>query len=82
MSVARETRLIGRGSILRGQQVRIKCRLDSFASIGDMYLFGCVLDRFIADYAGVNSYTRVELEDAFTGVLFKWPPRLGQQPLL
>ena len=78
----RETRLIGRGSILRGQQVRIKCRLDSFASIGDMYLFGCVLDRFIADYAGVNSYTRVELEDAFTGVLFKWPPRLGQQPLL
>jgi type VI secretion system protein ImpG len=78
----RETRLIGRGSILRGQQVRIKCRLDSFASIGDMYLFGCVLDRFVADYAGVNSYTRVELEDASTGVLFKWPPRLGQQPLL
>jgi hypothetical protein len=41
-----------------------------------------LLDRFIADYAGVNSYTRVELEDASTGVLFKWPPRLGQQPLL
>ena len=78
----RETRLMGRGSILRGQLVRIKCRLDYFASIGDMYLFGCVLDRFIADYAGINSYTRVEVEDAFTGALFKWPPRLGQQPLL
>ena len=82
VTATRETRLIGRGSILRGQQVRIKCRLDFFASIGDMYLFGCVLDRFIADYAGINSYTRVELEDAFTGTLFKWPPRLGQQPLL
>ena len=77
-----ETRLIGRGSMLRGQQVRIQCRLDNFAGIGDLYLFGCVLDRFIADYAGINSYTRVELEDAFTGALFKWPPRLGQQPLL
>ncbi len=82
VTATRETRLIGRGSILRGQLVRIKCRLDFFASIGDMYLFGCVLDRFIADYASINSYTRVELEDAFTGALFKWPPRLGQQPLL
>lgn len=82
VTATRETRLIGRGSILRGQQVRIKCRQDFFASIGDMYLFGCVLDRFVADYAGINSYTRVEVEDAFTGALFKWPPRLGQQPLL
>jgi type VI secretion system protein ImpG len=82
VTATRETRLVGRGSILRGQRVRIKCRLDYFASIGDMYLFGCVLDRFIADYASINSYTRVELEDAFTGALFKWPPRLGQQPLL
>ena len=82
VTASRETRLIGRGSILRGQQVRIKCRPEFFAGIGDMYLFGCVLDHFIADYAGVNSYTRVELEDALTGALFKWPPRLGQQPLL
>jgi type VI secretion system protein ImpG len=82
VTATRETRLVGRGSVLRGQQIRIKCRLDFFASIGDMYLFGCVLDRFIGDYAGINSYTRVELEDAFTGAVFKWPPRLGQQPLL
>jgi len=41
-----------------------------------------VLERFLADYAGINSYTRVELEDAFSGTVFKWPPRLGQQPLL
>jgi type VI secretion system protein ImpG len=77
-----ETRLIGRGSLLRGQRVAITCRADHFAGIGDMYLFGCVLERFIADYAGINSYTRVELIDAFSGAVFKWPPRLGQQPLL
>ncbi|UWE14279.1 type VI secretion system baseplate subunit TssF [Herbaspirillum huttiense] len=77
-----ETRLVGRGSVLRGQRVRIKCRQDFFAGIGDMYLFGCVIERFIADYAGINSYTRVEMEDAFSGAVFKWPARLGQQALL
>lgn len=77
-----ETRLIGRGSILRGQLIRIKCRQDHFAGIGDMYLFGCVLERFLADYAGINSYTRVEMTDAISGAVFKWPPRLGQQPSL
>ncbi|MBW8722024.1 MAG: type VI secretion system baseplate subunit TssF, partial [Polaromonas sp.] len=70
VTATRETRLVGRGSLLRGQQIRIKCRLDFFASIGDMYVFGCVLDRFLGDYAGINSYTRVELEDAFTGAVF------------
>lgn len=82
VSATPETRLVGRGSVLRGQLVRIKCRQDFFAGIGDMYLFGCVIERFIADYAGINSYTRVEMEDAFSGAIFKWPARLGQQPLL
>jgi type VI secretion system protein ImpG len=77
-----ETRLIGRGSVLRGQAIRIRCRQDHYAGIGDLYLFGCVLERFFGEYASVNSYTRVELEDAFSGVAFKWPARLGSQPLL
>ncbi|MDR6739170.1 type VI secretion system protein ImpG [Herbaspirillum sp. 1173] len=77
-----ETRLVGRGSVLRGQLVRIKCRQDFFAGIGDMYVFGCVIERFLADYAGINSYIRVEMEDAFSGAVFKWPARLGQQALL
>lgn len=82
VTVTRETRLIGRGGIQRGQLIRIRCREDHYAGIGDMYLFGCVLERFLGDYAGINSYTRVELEDAFSGTVFKWQPRLGQQPTL
>lgn len=82
VSAVPETRLVGRGSVLRGQFVRIRCRQDHYADIGDMYLFGCVLERFLADYASVNAYTRVELEDALSGTVFKWPPRLGQQTLL
>jgi len=77
-----ESRLIGRGSILRGQLIRIECRPDHFAGIGDLYLFGCMLDRFLGTYAGINTYTRVEMIDALSGAAFKWPPRLGQQTLL
>jgi type VI secretion system protein ImpG len=80
--LTRETRLVGRASILHGQRVRIRCCSDHFACIGDMYLFGCVLERFLSDSASIGTYTRVELEDALTGTVFKWPPRIGQQPLL
>jgi type VI secretion system protein ImpG len=77
-----ETRLVGRGSVLRGQLINISCRLDHFAGIGDLYLFGCVLEYFLSNYAGINSYTRVEIDDVITGAVFKWPPRLGTQPVL
>lgn len=82
VSATPETRLVGRGCIMRGQLISIKCRLDNFAGIGDLYLFGCVLNRFLGDYAGINSYTRVTLSDPLSGAMFTWPPRLGQQPLL
>jgi type VI secretion system protein ImpG len=82
VTATRETRLVGRGGIQRGQLIRLRCREDHYAGIGDLYLFGCMLERFLGDYAGINSYTRVELEDTLSGTVFKWPPRLGQQPML
>ena len=82
VTATRETRLVGRGGMQRGQLIRIRCREDHYAGIGDLYLFGCMLERFLGDYAGINSYTRVELEDTLSGTVFKWPPRLGQQPML
>ncbi|WP_321800923.1 type VI secretion system baseplate subunit TssF [Caballeronia sp. J97] len=82
VTATRETRLVGRGGMQRGQSIRIRCREDHYAGIGDLYLFGCMLERFFGDYAGINSYTRVELEDTLSGKVFKWPPRLGQRPML
>lgn len=82
VTATRESRLVGRGGMQRGQLIRIRCREDHYAGIGDLYLFGCMLERFLGDYAGINSYTRVELEDTLSGSVFKWPPRLGQQPML
>ena len=47
-----------------------------------MFMFGSVIERFLANYAPINSYTRVEMVDVFSGVSFQWPPRLGNQILL
>lgn len=77
-----ETRLAYRGVVRRGHLIRILCHVDYFAGLGDMYLFGCILERFLAEYAGINCYTRVEVEDALSGRVFKWQPRLGQQAIL
>ena len=79
--VTQETRMFGR-RILRGQHIRMQCQLDHFAGIGDMFVFGSVIDRFLGAYAAINTFTRFELEDIFSGEIFKWTPRLGQQTLL
>jgi type VI secretion system protein ImpG len=68
--------------MLRGQLIRVRCETDHFAGAGDLYVFGSVLDRFLGAYASINTYTRFELEDIFSGEVFRWTPRLGQQALL
>ncbi len=77
----RETRLIN-GLPLRGQRVRIGLAAENFASEGDMFLFCQILDTFLAGYATVNAYTRLEMENIATGELVRWPARLGEGPLL
>ena len=41
-----------------------------------------VLDRFLADYASVNSFTQVVIRSDQRGVIKTWAPRTGQGPLL
>lgn len=70
------------GYMMRGWNIRVKCQPDHFAGEGDLFLFGCILDHFLGCYAGLNSYTRFEIEDAFTGERYQWPERIGQQRLI
>lgn len=81
LTITRETRLV-RGSMMQGQHVLLACEEKNWPSPGAMYLWGCVLDRFLACYAGINSYTRFEMHDKNTGTLFKWPMRMGRKPVL
>ncbi|MGH7487718.1 MAG: type VI secretion system baseplate subunit TssF [bacterium] len=70
------------GSIVRGQEIRVDLRQDHFASPGDLYLFGVILDRVLATFATLNSFTAFSVKDEQTGSVYAWPPRLGKRPLI
>ncbi len=82
----RVTRRLGlaMGGFGRGVQVRIMLDESKFSDEG-AYLFATVLDRFLALYANINSFTetivqceqRVDQEEPW-----KWKMRAGQQVLL
>lgn len=76
-----EDRLL-KGVLIRGQKIAIKIKSDHFASRGDMYIFGVILDEFFSAYSSINSYTMLEMTDTVTGEVLRWPPRLGQKKLL
>lgn len=71
-----------RGMPLSGREVRVKARGDHFGGPGDLYLFGCVLERFLAQCAEPNTFTMLTLEETLKGGVYQWPPRLGRKPLL
>lgn len=77
-----QTVIVGPCSMLRGQLVRVGCRPEHFAGVGDLYLFGCVLDAFFADYAGINSFVQLEIENLQTSSVYTWPPRTGTRATL
>ncbi len=70
---------IVRGAPVRGTQVELTLSEDHFAGEGEAYLFGRVLDRFLCLYATLNSFTRLTLKLSRTGMVYHFPPRLGEQ---
>ena len=70
------------GILMRGREIMLSARNDHFASQGDLYLFGCVLDYFLGAYASMNSFTTLKLKEVLRGDLYQWPPRIGERPLI
>lgn len=78
------TRTIRRGGgfhAARGVEVTIRFDERAFEGSG-IVLIGAVLDRFLAEYAPVNSFTQVALVSDQRGPVRLWPPRTGRGPLL
>ncbi len=70
------------GIPMRGQEIKLKAREDHFASPGDLFLFGCVLDCFLGGYATINTFTRLLIEEVTRGEHYQWPARIGDRPLI
>ncbi len=81
MKVDTTNRLV-QGVMMRGQLIEMKLDPTGFASLGDMYLFGSVLDCFLAGYAAVNSFTRLAVEDVYKKERYEWQARIGERYLL
>jgi type VI secretion system protein ImpG len=70
------------GVIMRGQHVEMTVRSDHYAGTGDMYLFGSVMQAFFGVYSAMNTFIQFAIRDSISGVLFEWPPKLGNRPLM
>lgn len=68
-----------RGGVIRGFEIEVKINSANFASRGDFFLFSAILDRFFAEYAAINSYTRLTVIDDLSGEINQCPIRIGKQ---
>ena len=60
--------------------LRIKVKLDDVSyDSARMFLFSAVLERFMAEFATINSFTECVFESVQEGQFIQWPPRLGQR---
>ena len=70
------------GGYCRGVEVTIELDEEKFVGTA-LYLFACVLERFLGLYVSLNSFTQLVARSRPTGRLMRrWPPRAGEQRLL
>lgn len=78
----RPSERIYRGAAIRGVDIHVDVDEAGFSGDGDMYLFGCILERIFAEYVSINSYSRTRVKGVTTNLEFSWPSRSGNQTLL
>lgn len=79
--VTRTIRRAGGFHAARGTEVTLRFDERAFEGSG-IFLIGAILDRFMAEYASINSFTQVVIRSDQRGLVKTWPPRSGQGPLL
>ncbi len=73
-------RVPGRGQMAVARGSRITLTLDdpSFDN-GRLFLFSAVVERFLSDFAAINSFTETIVETPGEGVVARWPARIGRR---
>ncbi len=74
--VVRRIRQPDGAGVARGLEIILAFDDKAYEGSG-LFLFGAVLDRFLADYAPVNSFTQTVVRSAERGEVMRWPPRVG-----
>ena len=73
-------RLPSRGPITfgRGLEIALTCDESAFEATG-VYLFGAVMEEFLARYVSLNSFTETVLRTTDRGEVMRWPARIGRR---
>jgi type VI secretion system protein ImpG len=72
----------GRGSgFARGIEATLEFDETRYVGTG-VYLFASVLEKFLGLYVSINSFSEMIATTRQRGMLRRWPPRSGHQPLL
>ena len=76
-------RLPAAGPITFGRGVEVELEVDEFAFRGaSPFLFGSVMDHFLARHVSINSFTETVLRSQERGEVMRWRPRCGSRPIL
>lgn len=70
-----------RGLPVRGLRTELTIDPEGYICEGDLFVFASVLNEFFALYASLNSFHELRVKST-QGEVYKWTPRMGQQPLL
>lgn len=76
-------RIPGVGPIVFGRGKTVTLKFDEAAYEGTgAFLLGAVLERFLARYAAINSFTETRMETTERGEIMRWPARTGTRQTL
>lgn len=76
--ISRRVPGLDRMAIARGHRIQIKLD-DSGFDKARMFLFSAVIERFLAEFASINSFTETGFDSPTEGEFAQWPPRMGRQ---
>lgn len=70
------------GIPVRGILTTMGVKEEAFINEGDIFLFGTILNEFIALYAALNSFSELQIKGVTKGETYQWPARIGCQQIL
>lgn len=76
-------RLPFKGPLSFGSGIDLQVEVNELAFQGaSAFLLACVLERFFARHAAINSFTQLSLRSQQRGPVKSWPPRTGERATL
>jgi type VI secretion system protein ImpG len=71
------------GPVTFGRGLEVTLEVDELAfQGGSAFLFGCVMEQFLARHVSINSFTETVLRSTARGEIMRWIPRCGERPIL